>query len=102
MTDAISGARVVGAATRILDTRSLGPETSSDGSFGDTLAKALGQVQGLQDNAGGTVQAFLRGDPVEIHDVMAAVEEAGIALEMLIEVRNRMTEAYRTVISMQS
>jgi flagellar hook-basal body complex protein FliE len=32
---------------------------------------------------------------------MAATEEAGIALEMLIEVRNKFTEAYRTVINMQ-
>ena len=72
------------------------------GSFKDTLAGMLGDVQGLQDEAGDTVGAFLRGDPVELHDVMAAVEEAGIALEMLIEVRNRLTEAYRTVVNMQT
>lgn len=72
------------------------------GSFKDTLADALGDVQGLQDEATDAVDAFLRGDPVELHDVMAAVEEAGIALEMLVEVRNRFVEAYRTVISMQT
>ena len=72
------------------------------GSFKDTLTQALGDVQGLQDEAGDAVQAFLRGDPVELHDVMAAVEEAGLALEMLIEVRNRAVEAYRTVANMQS
>ena len=33
---------------------------------------------------------------------MAAVEEAGLALEMLIEVRNRFVEAYRTVVNMQT
>lgn len=72
------------------------------GSFKDTLTRALGDVQGMQDEAGDAVQAFLRGDPVELHDVMAAVEEAGLALEMLIEVRNRAVEAYRTVANMQS
>ena len=71
-------------------------------SFKDTLAQALGETQGLQDDASSAVQAFLRGEPVELHDVMAAVEEAGIALEMLIEVRNQLIEAYRTVVSMQS
>jgi flagellar hook-basal body complex protein FliE len=30
------------------------------------------------------------------------VEEAGIALEMLIAVRDRMVEAYRTVVNMQT
>jgi flagellar hook-basal body complex protein FliE len=33
---------------------------------------------------------------------MAAAEEAGIALEMLIEIRNKVTDAYRTVINMQT
>ena len=71
-------------------------------SFKDTLNEALGDVQGLQEEAGDAVQAFLRGDPVEVHDVMAAVEEAGLALEMLIEVRNRFIEGYRTVVNMQT
>jgi len=71
-------------------------------SFGETLEKALGQVSDLQTEAQDSISAFLRGDPVEVHEVMAAAEEAGIALEMLIEVRNKLTEAYRTVINMQS
>lgn len=71
-------------------------------SFADSLEKALGQVSELQGEAQDSISAFLRGDPVEIHEVMAATEEAGIALEMLIEVRNKLTEAYRTVINMQN
>ena len=71
-------------------------------SFGDTLKGVLEGVSGAQDNARDQVGAFLRGEPVELHQVMAATEEAGIALEMLIEIRNKLTEAYRTVINMQS
>jgi flagellar hook-basal body complex protein FliE len=33
---------------------------------------------------------------------MAASEEAGLALDLLIEMRNKVVEAYRSVISMQS
>jgi flagellar hook-basal body complex protein FliE len=33
---------------------------------------------------------------------MAAGEEAGIALDLLVELRNKLVEAYRNVISMQS
>lgn len=71
-------------------------------SFGDTLKSALQEVSTVQEGAQEIVQAFLRGEHVELHEVMAATEEAGIALEMLIEVRNKFTEAYRTVINMQS
>lgn len=71
-------------------------------SFGDTLKQAIARVSEVQENAEMHVAAFLRGDDVELHQVMAAAEEAGIALEMLIEIRNKFTEAYRTVINMQS
>ncbi len=70
--------------------------------FADTLRDALGEVASLQTEAQDTIGAFLRGEPVETHRVMAAAEEAGIALEMLIEIRNKITEAYRAVMQMQT
>jgi flagellar hook-basal body complex protein FliE len=77
-------------------------KSGSGPSFSETLAEAIGQVSDLQTESHDTISAFLRGDPVEIHEVMTAVEEAGLALEMLIEVRNKVTEAYRTIINMQT
>lgn len=71
-------------------------------SFADTLKQAVNQASELQEEAQDAISAYLRGDPVEVHQVMAAAEEAGIALEMLVEFRNKITEAYRTVVSMQS
>ena len=71
-------------------------------SFGETLKRAIGEVSAAQENSAAHVNAFLRGEDVELHQVMAAAEEAGIALEMMIEIRNKFTEAYRTVINMQS
>ncbi len=74
----------------------------SDGSFGDTLTRLINQVSASQDHATDSVDRFVRGEPVELHQVMAATEEAGIALEVLVELRNKLTEAYRTLINMQS
>jgi flagellar hook-basal body complex protein FliE len=71
-------------------------------SFGETLTRAINEVSAQQERSAEMTGAFLRGEPVELHQVMAAAEEAGISLEMLIEVRNKFTEAYRTVINMQS
>jgi flagellar hook-basal body complex protein FliE len=39
---------------------------------------------------------------VELHQVMAASEEAGIAIELLVEMRNKLTDAYRTVMNTQT
>ena len=71
-------------------------------SFGDTLKRALGEVSSAQDNATDQMQRFLRGEPVELHQVMAAAEESGIALEMLVELRNKFTSAYQTLVNMQT
>jgi flagellar hook-basal body complex protein FliE len=81
---------------------SAGGKGAAGASFGDTLQQALGEVSDVQDSANEIVAAYLRGDQVELHQVMAATEEAGIALELLVEVRNKLTEAYRSVINMQS
>ena len=80
----------------------IGKPAAGSASFGETLANALGEVSEVRDNAQQVVNAFLRGEQVELHQVMAATEEAGIALEMLVEIRNKLTEAYRTVINMQN
>jgi flagellar hook-basal body complex protein FliE len=71
-------------------------------SFADTLKHALGEVSELQDRSRDAIAAFVRGEPVELHEVMAAAEEAGLALEFLIEIRNKITDAYRSVINMQA
>ena len=70
-------------------------------SFADTLKSALGEVSQLQGDAKDIIAAFVRGEPVEVHQIMAAVEEAAISLELLVEIRNKLTEAYRTVVNMQ-
>ena len=78
------------------------PEASPQGpSFGDLFKKALGDTSEMQDQSQEMIAAFLRGEPVELHQVMAASEEAAISLELLVEIRNKLTEAYRTVMNVQ-
>ena len=73
-----------------------------EGSFGNTLTKALNEISDTRDKASDLTQRFANGENVELHQVMAATEEAGLALDMLIELRNKAVEAYRSVMSMQS
>lgn len=73
-----------------------------NGSFAEALTQAVNHVSDVQDDASEMVQRYLRGEHVELHQVMAASEEAGIALELLIEVRNKVLDAYRTLSTMQS
>jgi flagellar hook-basal body complex protein FliE len=71
----------------------------ADGSFGELFRKVLGDTSELESGARGLIESFLRGEPVELHQVMAASEEASISLELLVELRNKLTDAYRTVMN---
>jgi len=69
-------------------------------SFADTLKKAIGDVSAQQDTAQDYIQKFVSGQPVELHQVMAASEEAEMSLEMLVELRNKLMDAYKSVVNM--
>lgn len=95
-TDAIGQQGDKPNAIQVPVTRDQGPQ------FGDLLTRAINDVSAHQDKASETIGAFLRGEPVELHRVMAASEEAQISLQMMIEVRNKFLDAYRTLTSMQA
>ena len=78
------------------------PDPSDSSGFGDVLTRVVNEVSAAQDVSGETTRRFLNGEQVELHQVMSAASEAGIALDTLIELRNKVVDAYRTVMSMQS
>lgn len=70
-------------------------------SFADLLKKGLNEVQGTQDVSDDLIRRSLRGEQVELHQLMAASAEAGISLSLLVEMRNKLTDAYRQVMNTQ-
>jgi flagellar hook-basal body complex protein FliE len=79
-----------------------GSEQTQDGkSFGEFLTDALGDVNALQQNAGLTVQKFATGAPMDVHQVMIAVEQASTALALTTQVRNKLVDAYTEVMHTQ-
>lgn len=75
--------------------------TPTGPSFGDLFQRALNDTTQLQGDARTMIDAFLRGEPVELHQVMAASEEASISLELLVEIRNKLSDAYRQIMNVQ-
>ena len=70
-------------------------------SFAASLRNVITETSDLQLEAQNAIEAFVNGEEVELHQVMAAVEEAQIALEILTETRNRLIDGYRTIVNMQ-
>jgi flagellar hook-basal body complex protein FliE len=68
--------------------------------FFDALQGAINQVQDLHTDAEGRVATMLEGSGEDVHSAMIAVEKAGLAFEMMVQVRNKIVQAYQTVSQM--
>lgn len=71
------------------------------GSFGEMLANALDEVNRAQLKADGMVKKFLTGEIQDIHQVTIAMEEARLMMQLAVEVRNKIIEAYQEISRMQ-
>jgi flagellar hook-basal body complex protein FliE len=76
------------------------PEVSGP-SFRDTLAGFIDDVNQLQITADQKTQAFATGKIQNIHEVMTAAEEAGIAMQLLMAIRNKVVDAYHELMRTQ-
>lgn len=72
-----------------------------EGGFGATLKNAVNQVNDLSDASDQKVTELLQGDRQDIHNVMIAVEKADIAFQLMMQVRNKIVNAYQEVSKLQ-
>ena len=79
-------------------TRSAGRE---DGGFFETLQSFYHQVNSELKEADRAVQAFALGKGPDLHEVMIASEKADISLKFLLQIRNKLLDAYQTIMRMQ-
>lgn len=73
----------------------------SEAKFLDLLMGLIEKVNEDSQVADELALKFVRGGDVEIHDLMIALEKADLSLKMLIQVRNKLIEAYQEVMRMQ-
>jgi flagellar hook-basal body complex protein FliE len=71
--------------------------TTADGSFATLLRRQLEQVSALQSEAERGVQDLLTGKTQDITDVFAVARKAEIAFSLLLEIRNKLLEAYAEI-----
>jgi flagellar hook-basal body complex protein FliE len=69
--------------------------------FGEALGRGLQQVSDLEHHADALIEDMASGGPTKIHEVMAATSQAGLATDLLVQVRDRALEAYQEVMRLQ-
>ena len=74
------------------------PETD----FGDLVKRSIDGVNATQREAGALARRFEVGDPdVDLVRVMVQMQKARVSFEAVSQVRNKLVEAYREIMSMQ-
>jgi len=70
--------------------------------FADTLSDALHKVSAVQQHSGDMQAKYERGEVTDIAKVMLARQEAGVAFEATLQVRNKLLTAYQEIMRMGS
>nr|WP_235849082.1 MULTISPECIES: flagellar hook-basal body complex protein FliE [Bacillaceae] len=70
-------------------------------SFKNWLNEAITNVNQSQVNSQKMTEKVVRGENVDLHDVMITAQQASITLQTTVEIRNKVIEAYQEVMRMQ-
>lgn len=77
------------------------PQSKQSVTFADTMREFISDVNNLQVESKDLQEAFIKGEPVDLHDVMISAEKAKTSFELLLELRNKALDLYREVNRLQ-
>jgi flagellar hook-basal body complex protein FliE len=69
--------------------------------FGDVLKNAVNSVNQVNDNAAAQVSNLLQTGNGDMNSVMIAVEKADVSFQLMMQVRNKIVNAYQDIEKMQ-
>ena len=76
-------------------------EAKSETDFAEILNASLEKVNELQSDRSAHITAFASGENQNVHELMIAMQKAGLAMNMTAAVRNKVMEAYKELTRMQ-
>lgn len=100
--NAIEGISATGIGIAIRNDAAFPASTAiSNSGFLTALAQGMDQVQGDSANASRALAALATRADVATHDVILAMEQAQLSLQLAGEVRQRLLDAYKEITGMQ-
>lgn len=77
------------------------PPVAQGPTFAATIGDGLASVNQSVTAADAATRALAAGEDIPVHDVMIALEEARVDMQMVVQVRNRLLSAYHDIVTMQ-
>ncbi len=62
--------------------------------FEDSLAESIGTLTSLSKDVDSKYKSLVLGEDVELHDVMLAANKSEVMFNLMLEVRNKLVEAW--------
>ena len=79
----------------------IGPSSSSaPGEFQAAMKNAIETVDGMKRASDASIERFLSGEGGELHQVALQQQQAQLAFDLLLQVRNKAVQAYQEVMRM--
>ena len=70
--------------------------------FGEVLKDAVNKVNDEQINANNDIESLIKGDNnITMHQVMLSSQESQMSMQLMIEMRNKLYDAYKELSSVQ-
>lgn len=69
--------------------------------FLDVLRNSINKTNELQKEASNAVGMLASGEKIDLHNAMIAAEKADVSFRLMMEVRNKIVEAYHEITRMQ-
>lgn len=102
MNNSISSLRILPADIVPPDAGKAGsPAGDGQDDFLTTLKESMDAVEGAQGEAQDQVAQLLSGKGADLHSAMIAVEKADLSFQLMMQVRNKIVQAYQQISNMQ-
>lgn len=70
--------------------------------FSDILKQSVDKVNDTQMDAKKLTEAFQMGDPnIQVSEVMVALQKSNVSFQAMLQVRNKLVNAYQEIMNMQ-
>ena len=79
----------------------MGGDEQEGGGFGAILKDAISTVNDLQTKSDGEIQKIMTGESQDLHSTVIAMQKADLSFQMMMQVRNKLMQAYQEIIRMQ-
>jgi flagellar hook-basal body complex protein FliE len=78
-------------------TNPLAPANAGGQPFKNILLEALNQVNTMQSQANEAVQQLVTGGDVNPAEVLTSLQKADVSFRMMLQIRNKLVQAYQEV-----